>query len=145
MYLGALFFPDVANHRKSDWGYAALKLRVGSVPEMEAGQVLIDRVRHAQAVFLVDYFNQHPEFFYHHFHGDKDLWALAFARLNIPFTLGNPCVGEEWGLRHYFPDGEPYSAHLIHLKSGKKFYLKHEPYLVKYLGYLEEYARLFPL
>jgi hypothetical protein len=115
------------------------------VGEAEAGQVLVDRVRHAKAVWLTDYFNQHPEFFYHHHHGDKDLWALAFARLKSHYVWGNQCVGEEWGLRHYLPDGEPYSAHLIHLKSGKKFDLKYEPYLVKYVGYLEEYALLFPL
>lgn len=133
---GALFFPDVANHRRSDWGYAALKLRAGSVPEMEAGQVLIDRVRHSQAVYLTDYFNQHPEFFYHHFHGDKDLWALAFARLKIPFSLGNQCHEYPWGLAHYLPDGRHYSDHLIHIKN------KQPCPNAAYRKYLETYQQL---
>jgi len=136
LYSGALFFPDVANHRKSDWGYAALKLRAGSVPEMEAGQLAIDRVRHSQAVVLVDYFNQHPEFFYEQFHGDKDLWALAFARLGIAFTTGAPCTEYPWGLRHFLPDGTHYSDHLIHIKNGQS--CPHP----EYQGYLEEFENV---
>jgi hypothetical protein len=133
---GALFFPDIGNHRKSDWGYAALKLRAGSIPEMEAGQVIVDRVRHARAVFLTDYFNQHPEFFYHHFHGDKDLWALAFARLKIPFSMGLPCENKGWGLRHFLPEGTHYSDHLIHIKNGQS--CPHP----EYQRYLEEFEKL---
>jgi hypothetical protein len=133
---GALFFPDIENHRKSDWGYAALKIRAGSIPEMEAGQVLIDRVRHAQAAFLVDYFNQHPEFFYHHFHGDKDLWSLAFARLHIPFSMGLPCRDMHWGLRHFLPNGTHYSDHLIRVKNGNIYPNE------AYESYLEEFEKL---
>jgi Mannosyltransferase putative len=137
MYLGALFFPDVANHRRSDWGYAALKLRPNEVGEAEAGQVLVDRVRHAKAVWLTDYFNQHPEFFYHHHHGDKDLWVLAFARLKSHYVWGNQCVGEEWGLRHYLPDGTWYSDHLIHVKNGQSY-----PNWL-YQHYLEEFEKFY--
>lgn len=134
---GAVFFPDVASHRRSDWPYAVMKLRMEDAPpEMEAGQVVIDRVRHARAVVLTDYFNQHPEFFYREFHGDKDLWALALARLGIPFTTGNPCVNKDWGLAHYLPDGAHYSDHLIHTKNGKPC-----PHPI-YQSYLDEYARL---
>lgn len=133
---GALFFPDIGNHRKSDWGYAALKIRAGSIPEMEAGQVIVDRVRHAQAVFLVDYFNQHPEFFYQHHLGDKDLWGMAFARLKIPFSTGLPCENKGWGLRHFLPDGTHYSDHLIHIKNGQS--CPHP----EYQGYLEDFDKL---
>lgn len=135
---GALFFPDIGNHRKSDWAYQALKLRPGDMPEMEAGQLAIDRCRHSKAVLLTDYFNRRPEFFYHHNHGDKDLWALAFARLKIPFTTGAPCTDEGWGLRHYLPDGTRYCDHLIRVKGGEKYAD------ARYQGYLEEYDRLFP-
>lgn len=135
---GALFFPDIGNHRKSDWAYQALKLGKHMIPEMEAGQGFIDRQRHAKAVVLTDYFNQHPEFFYAHHHGDKDLWSLAFARLGIPFTTAMPCTDEGWGLRHYLPNGEHYSDHLIRVKGGVVYPDE------RYQSYLEEYDRLFP-
>jgi hypothetical protein len=106
---------------------------------MEAGQLAIDRVRHSAAVVLVDYFNQHPEFFYEQFHGDKDVWALAFARLGVAFTTGAPCEDREWGLKHFLPDGEHYSNHLIHIKNGQN---NPNSY---YQSYLEEYERVFKI
>lgn len=133
---GALFFPDVSNHRKTDWVYAALKLRPDAVSEMEGGQVLVDRVRHARAVVLCDYFNQHQEFFYNHHLGDKDLWALSFSRLKIPFMLGSPCQNQGWGLRHFLPDGTHYSDHFIHVKSGQ------ECPNMEYAGHLQTYDLL---
>jgi hypothetical protein len=133
---GALFFRDVKDCRRDDWAFPILGLRIGSVPEMEAGQLVIDRVRHARAVALVDYFNQRPEFFYRHLHGDKDLWALAFARLGIPYSMGAPCTAETWGLRHYLSEGTPFSDHLIGVKSGRQ-----HSEIVR--GYLEEYAARF--
>jgi hypothetical protein len=140
---GALFFPDIGDCRKSDWGYQALKLRIAGAPvEMEAGQLAIDRCRHAKAVLLVDYFNQHPEFFYDHFHGDKDLWALAFARLGIPFITGAPCRDTNWGLVHFLPDGKHYSDHLIHTKNGQK-YTRAGLATERYQAYLDEYDRTF--
>jgi hypothetical protein len=134
---GAVFFPDICNHRRSDWAFPALGLKINSVSEMEAGQLIIDRARHLLAIELVCYFNHHPEFFYRHNHGDKDLWALAFARLGIPFTTSVPCENKEWGLRHFLPDCSPGFDHLIHTKSGRRYDGEHAE---KLTGYLEEYS-----
>lgn len=131
---GAIFFPDVKDIRRDDWCCQALALKIGSVPEMEAGQVMIDRVKHAVAVELCDWFNQRTEFFYRHLHGDKDLWALAFARLKLDWWQGQACENFPWGLRHFMPDGTRYSDHLIHCKGGKQYSAVVQDYLEAYRG-----------
>lgn len=137
---GAVFFPDVAEHRRSDWAFQALGLKLGSVPEMEAGQFLIDKYRHSVAVKLTNYFNQHPEFFYKHNFGDKDLWALAFARLGLPFTTSKPCENMKWGLRHFLPDGSLGFDHLIHTKFAGQEY--DGPAAKEILGFHKDYSLL---
>ncbi|HUD75919.1 MAG TPA: hypothetical protein VMQ76_12680 [Terracidiphilus sp.] len=129
---GAMFFPDVGSHRKSDWAFQALGIKIQPFVELEAGQLLINRVQHAKAVALVDYFNQRPEFFYQHHFGDKDTWALAFMRLGLSFTMGAPCSDQGWGLRHYLPDGTHYSDHLIRVKEGRQYSAVVQDYLEAY-------------
>lgn len=114
---GALLFPDITDHRRDSWMWHYVGARLEDVPEMEAGQFVINRKTHWRAIQLYDWLNQQP-MCYKHLHGDKEILALSMARMKSPFTMGRTPLIEPWGLRHLLPDGTPAFDHRIHTKQN---------------------------
>lgn len=53
----------------------------------EAGVMLINRKRHAAAIWLADWINQHSDYYYQHLYGDKDTIALACWKLGDTYSM----------------------------------------------------------
>jgi hypothetical protein len=90
---GAIFWPD--RYAGPGTGREWMTRRTWEVcrvpyrlePEIEAGQLLIDKRRCWRPLMLALHMNEHSDFYYAHFYGDKDTYRLAWHRAGRPFTL----------------------------------------------------------
>jgi hypothetical protein len=56
-------------------------------PEVESGQIVVDKARCWEPLRLALWYNEQARFFYRHIHGDKDTFHLAFRKLNRPYAM----------------------------------------------------------
>ncbi|RQM11528.1 hypothetical protein DD237_005510 [Peronospora effusa] len=94
---GAIFWPDFWNPDHSIFGvyensllWELLDMPFIDMFEQESGQLVIDRRRHAVPLELVRFYAlNRPNFFtsLKLVWGDKDLFRLAWLKLNVPFTM----------------------------------------------------------
>ncbi|KAG3110941.1 hypothetical protein PI125_g9574 [Phytophthora idaei] len=94
---GAIFWPDFWHPDSTIFGIYenALLWELIDMPfvdmfEQESGQLVVDRRRHAAPLALVRFYALHrPDFFssLRLVWGDKDLFRLAWLKLEIPFTM----------------------------------------------------------
>jgi FkbM family methyltransferase len=84
---GAIFWPDylrLGRHRAA-WKMCGVSYR--DEPEFESGQMVVDKHRCWKAVNLAYWYNDHSEFFYQYFHGDKETFHMAWRRLNQEYSM----------------------------------------------------------
>lgn len=106
---GLVLFPDVAEHTHSGF-WPSIGIRYKSVPEHEAGQVLIDKNRHWETLKLTMWMNCH-KWFHDTAFGDKNLWGIAATKLKIPYSNGESPRWAGWGIEHFL-EGELAFQHL---------------------------------
>jgi hypothetical protein len=90
---GAVFWPDRYTGtndaqewlKRSAWNICGVPYR--REPEIEAGQLLINKRRCWQPLMLTLHINENSDFYYAHFYGDKDTFRLAWHRLGRPYAL----------------------------------------------------------
>jgi len=88
---GAIFWPDRWPGsgrewlRREAWFLCGVPYRLE--PEIESGQMLIDKRRCWRPLQIALYINEHSDFFYEYFYGDKDTFHLAWRRANLPYAL----------------------------------------------------------
>ena len=85
---GAILWPDYCRGRDRKaapiWRSCGLRQ---PAQEIESGQMLLDKSRCEKALRLALWFNENSDFYYHHLHGDKETFQLAFRKLRQPFSL----------------------------------------------------------
>lgn len=112
---GALFWPDRSMGegdahswlRREAWDICRVPYR--SEPEIEAGQLLIDKRRCWLPLQLVMHLNEYSDFYYAYFYGDKDTFHLAWRRAGQEYALvpHRPrTLLVDIVLVHFDPDGE---------------------------------------
>jgi ADP-heptose:LPS heptosyltransferase len=86
---GAIFWPDYRGGKNSKAAaiWRSCGLRQPDEPELESGQVLVDKQRCWPALRLAVWFNENSDFYYKHLHGDKETFHLAFRKLKQPYAL----------------------------------------------------------
>jgi hypothetical protein len=84
---GALFWPDFGRSRKAAAIWRSCGLAVPAEPELESGQIVVDKRRCGPALRLALWFSEHSDFYYQYLHGDKECFSLAFRRLDTPYRL----------------------------------------------------------
>ncbi|OWY97675.1 hypothetical protein PHMEG_00031743 [Phytophthora megakarya] len=94
---GAVFWPDYWHPRRTPHNMHELSMvwELLDTPfvdmmEQESGQLIVDRVRHAASLELVYFYAFHePNYFQkmNLVHGDKDLFRLAWMKLEAPFHM----------------------------------------------------------
>jgi len=132
---GMLVFPDGKQCRDSNRLFNALGIKfTAEFAEWEAGQFLLDKVKHWKALQLYSWFNNHGYLFHQLWFGDKDALPLAAIKLEEPFITGNKPTWEGWGYQHYLRDGTAVFRHCLAPKRGDKV----EP-PVDLQPFLEEY------
>jgi hypothetical protein len=84
---GAIFWPDYGRlaETRPIWKLCGVSYR--DEPEFETGQIVVDQERCQRALRLAMWYNEHSDFFYHHIHGDKDTFHLAFRKTNTPYSM----------------------------------------------------------
>ena len=90
---GALFWPDryagpgtaIEWLEREAWEACGVPYRLE--PEIEAGQLLIDKRRSWRALQLTLHLNEHSDYYYAFFLGDKDTFHLAWRRTGTEYAL----------------------------------------------------------
>jgi hypothetical protein len=127
---GAVFWPDRYSGpgtgyewmRREAWELCGVPYRLE--PEVEAGQLLIDKRRCWRALHMTLHLNAHSDFYYAYFYGDKDTFRLAWHRTGTPYALAptppRTLGSSEVIVQHDF-DGRPLFQH----RNGQKWSLTH--------------------
>jgi hypothetical protein len=84
---GAIFWPDYGRlgYDRSIWDLCGVEYR--DEPEIESGQIVVDKERCWDPLMLAMWYNEHSDFYYHHIHGDKETFHMAFRRLEQPYAM----------------------------------------------------------
>ena len=90
---GAVFWPDryIGPGSAQEWlsrrAWEICRVPYRIEPEIEAGQLLIDKRRCWLPLSVTLHMNAHSDFYFAYFYGDKDTFHLAWRRAQIPFAL----------------------------------------------------------
>jgi len=85
---GAIFWPDWgprSEKTRTIWRSCGLPVPEG--PEVESGQIMVDKSKCWQALRLCLWFNEHSDFYYQYLHGDKETFPLAFHKLQQSYAM----------------------------------------------------------
>jgi len=85
--LGAAFWPDfdrLEPHR-AIWRICGVPYR--DEPEVESGQLIIDKRRCWQPLQLAMHLNEHSDFYYDYVHGDKETFHMAWRMLGRDYAM----------------------------------------------------------
>jgi hypothetical protein len=84
---GAIFWPDFGRlgPERSIWRVCGVPYR--DEPEFESGQIVIDKQTCWLPLCLAMWYNEHSDFYYHHIHGDKETFHLAFRKLAKTYSM----------------------------------------------------------
>lgn len=84
---GAVFWPDFGRlgRDRAIWRLTGIPYR--DEPEFESGQILVDKARCFRELSLALWFNEHSDFWYRHFHGDKETFHLAWRKLGTAYAM----------------------------------------------------------
>lgn len=86
---GAMFWPDYGRLAKSRdcWRLFGL-VEYRDEPEVESGQMVIDKSKCWEALQLVHWYMQNStNFYFRHVHGDKEVFHLAWRKLGQRYTM----------------------------------------------------------
>jgi len=84
---GAVFWPDFGPHEPKHpmWRYTGVDYR--DEPEIQAGEILLDKVKCWRPLRLAMWFNENHRFFYRYGIGDKDTYRFAWHKLGVPYAM----------------------------------------------------------
>ncbi|MDB5358562.1 MAG: ADP-heptose:LPS heptosyltransferase-like protein [Phycisphaerales bacterium] len=84
---GAVFWPDYGRlgRDRAIWRICWVKYR--DEPEFESGQILVDKRRCWKSLNLTMHLNEHSDFYYRHFHGDKESFHMAWHMLDQEYAM----------------------------------------------------------
>ncbi len=142
---GAVFWPDYCRLApdRSAWEVTGVAYR--DEPELESGQLVIDKSRCWKALNLAMHLNEWSDFFYDHFHGDKETFHLAWRKAGQNYAMppyGIEDIGGYCMAQHDF-EGKRLFQH----RNLRKWTLKGNPrdenflYESECIGFLDDLAR----
>lgn len=90
---GAVFLPDYGRlaRDRSIWEICDVVYR--DEPEIESGQILLDKEFAWRALLLTMWTNEHSDYYYAHVHGDKTTFQMAWHALEMSYAM--PAKGIE--------------------------------------------------
>jgi hypothetical protein len=99
---GALFWPDLHNLGAEHPIWEICRVNYRDEPEFESGQIVIDKERSWDALYLTLHLNEHSDFYYRHINGDKETFHMAWRMLGQPYSM--PAHGPRWAVGSINPD-----------------------------------------
>jgi hypothetical protein len=84
---GAVFWPDYFRFDASNpiWRYTGVPYR--DEPEVQGGELLLDKARCWRSLRLALWFNEHHRFYYRYINGDKDTFRFGCHKLGQPYVM----------------------------------------------------------
>ena len=84
---GAVFWPDFERlaPERAIWRVCGVPYR--DEPEVESGQILLDKRRCWGPLQLTMHLNEHSDFYYHYVHGDKETFHMAWRMLGRDYAM----------------------------------------------------------
>ena len=84
---GAVFWPDFdrLGPERAIWRICGVPYR--DEPEVESGQVLLDKRRCWEPLQLTMHLNEHSDFYYDYVHGDKETFHMAWRMLGREYAM----------------------------------------------------------
>jgi len=81
--VGAIFWPDYGSLSRQRLAWKIFgNVPYRREPEVESGQIVIDKQRHWPALLLAHFMMQYSDFVFQHVHGDKEVFHLAWRRVS---------------------------------------------------------------
>ena len=115
--MGAMFWPDYWKTSANNPIWAIIGVQCRDEWEQEAGQIVIDKARHLDAMLLSAYMLQDWQFWYYFSDGDKDVFRFSFLALRKRWALPGRWVGAA-GLPSGTASGE-FCAHTMQQYDGE--------------------------
>jgi hypothetical protein len=91
---GAVFWPDLHSLGREHEIWEICRVAYHDEPEVESGQVVVDKERCWEALQLTLHLNEHSGFYYRYVNGDKETFHMAWRMLNQPYSM--PAARPEW-------------------------------------------------
>jgi hypothetical protein len=107
---GAVFWPDLGNLGREHEIWEICRVAYRDEPEVESGQLVVDKARCWTALQLTLHLNEHSDFYYRHVNGDKETFHLAWRMLDQPYSM--PPNRPEWVTGLINP-GDPHFADVL--------------------------------
>jgi Mannosyltransferase putative len=89
---GAIFWPDYERLQPSRDIWKISEVPYRDEPEVESGQIVVDKERCWDALNLAMHYNDHSEFYYHFVHGDKETFHIAWRRVGTEYSMPGHAV-----------------------------------------------------
>ena len=86
---GAIFWPDFGRLGPDRLAWKVFgNIPYRDEPEFESGQIVVDKLRCWRALELCHWYMQNSNnFFFHHVHGDKEIFHMAWRKLDMPYSM----------------------------------------------------------
>lgn len=84
---GAVFWPDYGRLSRTRPAWDICEVPYRDEPEVESGQVLVNKSKIWKALWLTVHYNSYSDFYYAYVHGDKCTFQLAFHRADTPYAM----------------------------------------------------------
>ncbi|OEO28525.1 hypothetical protein VW23_004510 [Devosia insulae DS-56] len=141
---GAVFWPDIIDLRNDNAIWPLLGLEARRAVSLESGQLLVDRRRHAAALWAAVRLNEAADDLYRLIYGDKDTYLCAWEMLGASYALvpQRPYVDEFMLVQRDF-DGNALFQHRTNAKwqyggeQRKLFGFQHEAACLAAMAELE--------
>ncbi len=84
---GAIFWPDLGRLARDAAIWRICRVPYRDEPEVEGGQVVVDKARCWKALQLTMHLNEHSDFYYRHVNGDKETFHMAWRMLSQVYAM----------------------------------------------------------
>lgn len=92
-------------------------------PEFESGQIVVNKETCWQELQLTCHYNQHADWYYKFFLGDKETFHLAWRRLGTPFAFLTKVYARKVPGGKFFYQHDQFGELIFQHRSGNKFHL----------------------
>jgi hypothetical protein len=115
--VGALFWPDAGRLSRDHASWQIFGVPFADEPEVESGQLVIDKERCWRALCLTKHYNDYSDFYYRYVHGDKETFHFAFHKAAQPYAMTTHPMRFDGGtfFQHDF-EGDVVFQHRNHAK-----------------------------
>jgi hypothetical protein len=84
---GAVFWPDLGSLGREREIWEICRVAYRDEPEVESGQIVVDKERCWNALWLTLHLNDHSDYYYRHVNGDKETFHMAWRMLDQPYSM----------------------------------------------------------